>query len=163
MTIRPARISDIAAIAAIWNPVIRETVATFNDIEKTPEMLADTLAAKAEAGYPFLVSQTPRARIVGFGTYGRFRASNGYRHTMEHTIILRSDARGKGMGRRMMTALQDHARAARVHSMFACISHENSGAIAFHTALGYREVARLPEVGHKFDRWFDLVLMQKML
>jgi len=162
MHIRPATSDDCNAICAIWNPVIRDSDATFDSVEKTPEILMADLAARQRAGHPFLVVCDGHG-IAGFATFGRFRASVGYRHTMEHTIILAPHARGRGRGRALLERLEGQARAAGAHSMFAGISHVNMGAIAFHGALGYRQVARLPEVGFKFDRWYDLVLMQKML
>jgi L-amino acid N-acyltransferase YncA len=163
MKIRQAQSGDIPALLDIWNPVIRTSVATFNDAEKTPAMLAADIATKSAAGYPFLVAEQPDGTLAGFATYGQFRASNGYRHTMEHTIILAPDQGGRGTGRALMTAIETHARDRGVHSLFAGVSGENTAGIAFHARLGYHEVARLPEVGRKFDRWFDLVLMQKIL
>jgi len=162
MPIRQATQDDCARIVEIWNPIIRDTEATFNSIEKTPESLARELAAKAASDRPFLLA-IDQGDILGFATYDQFRGSNGYRHTMEHTIILPPKSHGKGLGRQLMAAIEDHARARAVHSMFAGVSHRNEAGIAFHLALGYVKVARLPEVGYKFDRWYDLVLLQKLL
>ena len=162
MRIRPATHEDCTAITAFWNPFIRRSEVTFNSIEKTPAELAAELARKSAANQPFLVADEAGS-ILGFATYGQFRASNGYRLTMEHTIILAPEASGKGIGRELMQRIEDHARERGVHSMLAGISHRNPQGIAFHAALGYSEIARLPEVGVKFDRWFDLVLMQKFL
>jgi len=162
MLIRQATARDCPAIIAIWNPVIRTGAATFNSIEKTADGLGADIAAKHSAAKPFLLA-TRQGNILGFATYGQFRASSGYRHTMEHTIILADAAQGQGIGRALMRAIEDHARSRAVHCMFAAVSHANPAGIAFHAAIGYTEVARLPEVGRKFDRWFDLVLMQKIL
>ena len=82
---------------------------------------------------------------------------------MEPTGILSPRPWGRGIGRRLMTAIEDHARAGGAHSLFGGVSAENADGIAFHTAIGFKEIARLPEVGRKFDRWMDLVLMQKIL
>jgi len=162
MHIRRATKQDIPALLGIWNPIIRDTDLTFNSIEKTPEMLARDFKDKAENNHAFLVAEGETG-VIGFATYARFRASNGYRLTGEHTINLAPHARGKGAGRLLMTAIEDHARTRGFHSMFAGISHVNEGAIAFHAALGYHEIARLPEVGFKFARWYDLILQQKLL
>jgi len=162
MQIVQATKQDCPAIADLWNPVIRDGIATFNSVEKTAAGLAAEIEAKRADTRPFLIARQ-NDTLLGFATYGQFRASNGYRHTMEHTIILAADAQGKGTGRALMTAIETHARAHDVHSMFAGVSHENLAGIAFHAAIGYREIARLPQVGRKFDRWFDLVLMQKIL
>lgn len=165
MILRPASTEDAQAVANIWNPLIRDSVATFNSVEKTPESMAAEIAARQAAGHAYLLAEETEqpAQLLGFATYGPFRGGIGYRHTMEHTIHLSDAARGRGVGRALMAALESHARAAQVHSMFAGISAENTAGIGFHEALGYVRVARLAEVGYKFDRWFDLVLMQKIL
>jgi len=160
--IRPATAADCAAIAAIWNPVIRDTLVTFTTAEKTAEGLAATLAEKTAAGHGFLVAEGADG-LAGFATYGQFRAGPGYARTMEHSVILAPGARGRGIGRALMAAVEAHAAAAGAHSIFAGVSGANPEGRAFHAAMGYREVAVLPEVGFKFGRWIDLVLMQKFL
>jgi len=149
--VRPAEAGDIPAILAFWNPIIRETTVTFASEEKTEAGLLATLAEDAGG------------RVVGLATYAQFRGGNGYARAMEHTIILAPGARGQGAGRALMAAVEDHARRGGAHSMIAGVSAENEAGIAFHAAVGYPEVARIPEVGWKFGRWLDLVIMQKML
>lgn len=158
--IRPARPSDAAAICAIWNPIIRDTLVTFNPVEKTVSDIEAICAAKGDA---FLVAEDESGAIMGFASYSQFRGGEGYRHTCEHTIILAPHARGRGVGRQLMSALCDHARHAGYRSMWAGVSAENPDAVAFHRRIGFAEVATLPQVGFKFDRWIDLILMQKML
>ena len=155
--IRPAAPQDAPAIAAIWNRIIRESVATFTTEEKDPAAIAAAMAAQ-----PFWVARDA-GDVLGFATYSQFRGGPGYARTMEHSVHLAPQAQGKGLGRALMAALEDHARAAGVHSLFAGISGENAAGIAFHAALGYAHAARLSQVGWKFGRWHDLVLMQKFL
>ncbi len=156
MTIRPAIPEDAPQIAAIWNHAIRHTTITFNPVEKPVAEVAELCARQA------LVWEE-EGRVLGFTRYFQFRGGEGYRHTAEHTILLHDDGRGRGGGRALMAATCDAARAADYHSLFAGCSAENAGAVAFHAACGFRTVATLPEVGFKFGRWIDLVLMQKML
>ena len=155
--IRPARPEDAPAIAAIWNRIIRDTVATFTTAEKDPAVLVEGMQTQ-----PYWVAEEA-GEILGFATYFQFRGGPGYAHTMEHSVHLDPRAQGKGLGRALMATLEDHARAQGVHSLFAGISGENAAGIAFHAALGYVHAARLSQVGRKFGRWHDLVLMQKFL
>ncbi len=156
MTIRPAAPADAPQIADIWNHAIRETVITFNPVEKpvfeVVELVAKNCLVWAEGD-----------QVWGFARYFPFRGGEGYRFTVEHTIMLHHDAHGRGIGAKLMQALFLHAKEAGKHSMFAGCSAENAGAVQFHARLGFEEVATLPEVGFKFGRWHDLVLMQKIL
>ncbi|MEZ5714436.1 MAG: N-acetyltransferase family protein [Paracoccaceae bacterium] len=157
--IRPARGSDAAAIAAIWNPIIEGTTVTFTTQTKTEPGLQALIAERAPA---FLVAEEA-GKLLGFATYGAFRAGPGYAQAREHTILLGPAARGRGLGRALMAALEQVARAEGVHVLVGGVSGENEAGIAFHRALGFSDTARLAQVGRKFDRWLDLVLMQKIL
>lgn len=159
MRLRRARPEDAAGICAIANPIIRDTLVTFTTVLRRPEEVA---AQIVERGSGFLVAEAG-TRIVGFASYGRFRAGPGYRHSAEHSINLDPAARGQGLGRRLMSRLEAEAAAAGIHVLVAGISGANPGAIGFHQRLGYAEVGRLPEVGFKAGQWLDLVLMQKIL
>ena len=101
--------------------------------------------------------------VVGYASYDQFRRGLGYARSMEHSIILGPNARGKGAGRALMAAVEDHARAADIGSLWAGISGENPGGVDFHEKLGFEKVAVLPKVCFKFDRWLDLTLMRKWL
>jgi L-amino acid N-acyltransferase len=161
-TIRHAEPGDASAIAAIWNPVIRDSVATFNSVERTAEEIAAMIEDTRAQGHAWLVAEEGGG-LLGFATFFPFRKGVGYARTMEHTIILAPSAAGRGIGRELMETLAAEARDRGVHSLIAGISGENAAGIDFHARLGFTEVGRLPEVGWKFGRWFDLVLMQKML
>ena len=156
--IRPATPEDVPALLAIWNAEIRETLVTFNWIEKTADEMREMIATRPA----FLVADEG-AGPLGFATYTQFRGGVGYHHTMEHTIILGPAARGRGVGRALISAIEDHARAGGAHSLFAGVSAANPEGRAFHAAVGFAEVAVLPQVGRKAGQWLDLVLMQKFL
>lgn len=156
MTIRVARPSDAQKVAAIWNHAIRETTITFNPVEKSDAEVSALIAQDC------LVWEH-QGEVLGFARYFAFRGGEGYRFTVEHTIMLHEESQGQGGGRALMEALIAHAREAGKHSMFAGCSAENAVAVLFHNKLGFQEVATLPEVGFKFGRWIDLVLMQKTL
>ena len=156
MIIRHATTADAKAIATIWNHYIRDTTVTFLPDEKSVEdakkMIATDVCLVADDG-----------GVQGFARYFQFRGGRGYVHTVEHTVLLAPGTGGRGYGRDLMRALMTHAAEAGKHSMWAGVSGENAEGVAFHAALGFDEVARLPEVGFKFGRWIDLVLMQKRL
>jgi len=162
MIIRPARTADAAAVSAIWNREIREGISTFKTAEIPPEDMGRDIARKKTQGYPFMVAESA-GHCVGFATCGAFRAATGYQQTWESTIYLGAAARGHGAGSALMQALECQAAESNVHSLIAAISGENSAAIRFHQALGFVQVAQVPKAARKFDRWFDLVLMQKLL
>ncbi|MFC3615168.1 GNAT family N-acetyltransferase [Lutimaribacter marinistellae] len=159
MTIREARAEDAGAIAGITNAIIRDTLITFTTMERSPSDIAADIAARREA---FLVCEA-KGKVAGFATYGPFRGGSGYAHSVEHSIQLDTDSRGLGLGRALMARLEVVARDAGHHVMVAGISAANPGAVAFHAAMGFAEVGRMPEVGRKQGRWLDLVLMQKIL
>jgi len=160
--IRPARPKDAADILQIWNEEIRQSFATFTSVAKTRADLEHMISKKSALGHAFLVFER-KGHVVGFATYGQFRGGMGYRHTAELTVYLHPAARGEGVGRLLLAALEDHAQRAGYHSMWAGISAANPAAAAFHERLGYERIAVLPEVGRKFDQWIDLILMQKRL
>jgi L-amino acid N-acyltransferase YncA len=123
--------------------------------------IAAWLDAQDRVGNPVLVAVVDD-RVAGWASYGDFRDSvrwPGYRFTVEHTIHVDESAWGSGVGRALMTALVDHARAAGMHTMIAGIDGANDASIRFHERLGFVTVARVPEVGAKLGRWLDLVLM----
>ena len=159
MIIRQAELKDAEAIAEVWNAEIREGVSTFNSVEKS---LSDIQALITARGAGTQVAYDG-ARFLGFVTLGAFRGGIGYRFVAEHTIYLTHEAKGRGVGRALMAKIYDVARDQGLTVLVAGISGENAAGIGFHTALGFQETGRMPDIAHKFDRWMTLVLMQKKL
>ncbi|WP_163846880.1 GNAT family N-acetyltransferase [Pseudooceanicola aestuarii] len=162
ITFRAAQTGDVPALLAIWNPVIRDTLVTFASVERDAPGLTALIAARRAAGRAFVIVQRGDA-VLGFASYDQFRGGDGYRHCMEHTVILGPEARGQGLGRALMARVEDHARDAGHRVMVGGISAANPAAIDFHLALGYAEVGRMPGVGTKFNERQTLVLVQKHL
>ena len=160
--IRPAIAADAPALAALLNHWILHTAVTFNPVPKTEDDIRDMIAAKSADGHAFVVTED-NGQIVGQASYGQFRGGQGYRTCMEHSISLLPGTPRKGLGRTLLTAVEDHARAGGAHQMIAGISGENPDGQAFHARMGYTHIATIPEAGHKFGRYMDLVLMQKFL
>ena len=159
MILRDADIADAAAIADVWNAEIRDGVSTFNSVEKT---LADVEAMIAERPGAVIVAYDG-AEFLGFVTFAQFRGGIGYRFAAEHTVYLTPAARGKGAGRALMDVAEKAAKSLGFQVFVAGISGENTAGQAFHTALGFTEVGRMPDIAMKFERWMSLVLMQKRL
>ena len=156
--IRQATSQDAGAVAEIWNHYIEHTVVTFNSAVKPVDEVAELIATRDA----FLVAEVD-GEVAGFATWAQFRGGVGYRYTIENTVLLRPGSEGRGLGRQLMEALCDIARDRGHHSMWAGVSGENPDGVTFHARLSFGEVARLREVGHKFGRWMDLILMQRML
>jgi phosphinothricin acetyltransferase len=156
---RHAERRDAAAVAGLWNGMIRDSLSTFTTDEKTPEDITALIATRADA---FWVAEDS-GQVMGFVTYGSFRGGPGYGATVEHSIVLADAAQGQGLGRGLMTRAVEAAAAQGHHVMVAAISSANPGAVTFHKKLGFAQVGRMPEVGRKHGQWLDLILMQKTL
>ena len=162
MKLRAAGRQDAQAIATIWNGYIRDTAATFTTAQKSAADVAGLIAARQSGGACTFVADEAGA-LVGFATAGAFRGGPGYRYTLEHSVLLAPQARGRGTGRALMARLEAAAHAGGAHVLVAGVSGENAAGLAFHRAIGFETVGRMPQVGRKFGRWMDLVLMQKIL
>ncbi|KII14809.1 GNAT family N-acetyltransferase [Phaeobacter sp. S60] len=159
MNVRQARPADASAIAAITNQIIRDTLITFTTDEKTAAEVAADITVKG----PHMQVAEEAGEILGYISLGTFRSGPGYARSGEHTIYLSDTARGRGAGRALMAAIEEVARRDGIHVLVAGISAVNAVGLAFHAAMGFAEVGRMPQVGYKWGRWLDLVLMQKIL
>lgn len=160
--IRDAVPGDCPAIAAIWNPIICDTVITFWPTERSEAEIAALIADRHRLGYPFAVFDDGQA-VLGFATYGQFRSGGGYARSMEHTIHLAPEARGAGLGRLLLSWIECHARQRGHRLMIGGITASNTGSLRFHAAAGYAEWGRIPCAGWKLGAFHDLVLMGKDL
>ena len=161
--IRQATAEDLPAILDIYNDVIATSTAVYSIAPSTLEERRAWFEARTRAGYPVLVA-VGEDGVVGFASFGEFRGAwTGYRYSVEHTVHVRKDQRGKGIGTRLVSALLPLARAMGRHVMIGGIDAANSGSIRMHERLGFEQVATFREVGHKFGRWLDLVFMQRFV
>ncbi len=163
--IRDAVDGDMPALRDLYNATILTTTAAWTEQPQTLRARQTWFRRQQRDAYPVLVAEVD-GDVVGFTAYGSFRGSGkwpGYRHTVEHTIHVHEEYWGYGIGRTLLEALMQRARTQDIHVMVAAIDSANAESIAFHERLGFTTVARMPEVGRKFDRWLDLVLMQRTI
>ena len=154
--------ADLQGLLAIYNDVIATSTATFTTTAVTLDERREWWRTRIAEGYPVLIARDAHG-VAGFGTFGEFRAWPGYRYTVEHTLHVRADARGRGIGTQLLLALMQRARLIGKHVMIAGVDADNVGSIRLHERLGFMQAGRLREVGYKFDRWLDLVFLQRAL
>jgi L-amino acid N-acyltransferase len=162
VTISAAARAQLSEIRDIYNEVIRNSTAVFSDVEVTLENREAWFEAKCAAAFP-VVAATDASGVVGFGTFGEFRTWPGYRFSVEHSVHVRADARGRGVGRALVLALLQEAARMQKHVMIAGIDAQNVTSIALHEKLGFQATGELKEVAYKFGRWLDLKFMQRLI
>ena len=160
--IRPANEADLPGILTIYNDVIVNSTAVYTDDPVSLQNRKDWLDGRHAQHYPVLVS-VDGSDVLGFASFGDFRPWPSYRHTVEHTVHVRSDRRGSGIGARLVRELVPIAIVLEKHVMIAGVDAANEGSLRFHERLGFERVAHLREVGNKFGRWLDLVFLQRFL
>lgn len=153
---------DLAEILAIYNEVIRNSTAVYTDVELTDTTGETWFRAKLGSGFPLIVARDASG-VLGFGSFGEFRGWPCYQHSVEHSVHVRADCRGKGLGRALVTELMGRAAAMHKHVMIAGIDADNAASIKLHLGLGFTRVGHFHEVGFKFGRWLDLVFLQCLL
>ncbi|GAA2940186.1 GNAT family N-acetyltransferase [Microbacterium luteolum] len=160
--IRDADDSDLPAITEIHNHAVVHTTAIWNEDAVDVADRAAWLADRTARGYPVIVA-VDDSGLVGYASYAQWRPHSGYKHTVEHSVYVRGDQRGRGIGKTLMAELIERARAAGIHVMIGGIESGNVASIVLHERLGFAEVGRMPQVGAKFGRWLDLSMLQLML
>ena len=163
-TIRPSRDEDLAAITAIYAHHVLHGTGTF---ETEPPTEADMAARRADVldkNLPYLVAEGDDGRLLGFAYCNWFKPRPAYRFSAEDSIYLADDARGQGLGTRLLAALEQAAAAVGVRRLIAVIGDSaNTGSVGLHRSLGFQHVGVLMDCGWKSGRWLDVVLMDKAL
>jgi phosphinothricin acetyltransferase len=124
--------------------------------------MARWFAAKRAGGFPVL-GAVDDGRLLGFATYGTFRAWPAYKYSVEHSVYVHRDERGKGVGSALMHGLFAAAERQELHTLIAGIDADNRASIAFHEKLGFEHVGTVKQAGFKFGRWLDLAFYQRLL
>lgn len=162
VTIRHASPDDLPGILAIYNDAVLNTTAIWNETVVDLDDRRRWYDARIAGGYPVLVA-VDGATVLGYATCGPFRAFEGFRRTAELSIYVAPGQRGRRIGDRLLGALVDESRDRGLHVLVAGIEAENLLSLKLHARHAFYECARMREVGNKFNRWLDLVFMQRLL
>ena len=158
MILRDAEPGDLAAIAGILNIGIRSGTASWTATPKTQDDMTRWFDERVALGFPVLVAEDG-GEVLGYASYGPFRAGEGYRETVEHSVYVARSARGRGIARLLMERLIGRARAAGLARMVGGVSADQPASMSLHRDLGFEEQGRLKGVGLKRGRRLDLALM----
>ncbi|HEY9208643.1 GNAT family N-acetyltransferase [Acidovorax sp.] len=148
------------AILAILNDAIVTSTALYDYLPRPPEAMKTWFATKHANGFPVIGAVDAEGELLGFASWGHFRMFPAYKYSVEHSVYVRKDYRGSGLGRALMHQLISRAKASQVHVLIGCIDASNAGSIALHKRLGFTHSGTFPEVGFKFGKWLDAVFYQ---
>jgi phosphinothricin acetyltransferase len=162
ISIRLARETDIPVISDIYNHIILNTTAVYQYVAQPLDMRKAWYDAKMKDGYPVFVAED-EGRVIGFSSYGPFRAWAAYKYTVENSVYVAEGQRGKGIGKLLIQPLIDSAREKGMHAIIAGIDATNDSSVRLHQSFGFKEVAHFKEVGYKFGRWLDLKFLELVL
>lgn len=160
--VRTAHENDLPSILEIYNDIIVHTTAVYDYEPHTLEMRRHWWETKQAQGFPVFVAEE-EGRLLGFSSIGPFRAWAAYKFTVENSIYVAANMRGKGIGRLLMPPLIAAAKNMQLHTMVAGIDASNEASLRLHKTFGFEEVAHFKQVGWKFERWLDLKFLQLMI
>ncbi len=160
------------AIRTILNDAILNTTALYDYEPRTPEMMRTWfwakvkgyyLASQVKANYPVIGLENEAGELMGFASYGVFRAWPAYKYSIEHSVYVDARFRGRGVGRQLMRRLIEEAQAQGYHMMIGGIDGTNAASLALHRSLGFTHCGTIRHAGFKFGRWLDLEFYQLIL
>jgi phosphinothricin acetyltransferase len=159
--VRQAEAGDLDAILAIYNDAVIRTTATYDYEPRTADAQRQWFEAKRAQDFPVLVGRDAGV-VAGFASYGPFRPWAAYLHTVENSIYVAAQKRGRGVGTAILGPLVELARGRGFHAMVAGIDAANEASLKLHAKFGFEKVAHFREVGWKFERWLDLVFLERI-
>jgi phosphinothricin acetyltransferase len=162
ITIRDYRPEDASALAEIYAHYVRTSVATFDFEPPTLEATAAKYAAMQQKGHPVIVAEA-NGEVIGYAYASDYRPRPGYRFTCEDTVYLRDGHTGKGLGSRLLTEIIERARACGFKQMIGIIAGGIDASVRLHEKHGFKVLGTFAHLGHKFDRWIDIIHMQREL
>ncbi|MDD7910023.1 GNAT family N-acetyltransferase [Pseudovibrio exalbescens] len=163
MKIRSATYDDLPALLMIHNDAVRNSAAIWLVQEDTLEERKAWLEGRWAKGYPVYVAESDDGTFLGYASFGPYKEKSGYDLTVEHSVYVMAEAQGSGAGSALLNALIEKAKVDGYHVMIAGIDSENTGSIRFHERFGFHTSGVVREVGFKYNRWLDLVIMSLIL
>ncbi|MEQ1731031.1 MAG: N-acetyltransferase family protein [Vicinamibacterales bacterium] len=151
------------AIVDIFNEAILNSTALYDYMPRPLESMADWFQQKADARYPVIGIENAEGSLLGFASYGQFRVRPAYKYTVEHSVYIHCDHRGRGLGPLLMQRLIEAATAQDYHVMVGGIDASNAASIRLHERLGFSHSGTIQQAGFKFGRWLDLAFYQLIL
>jgi phosphinothricin acetyltransferase len=151
------------AVRDIFNDAIANTTALYDYGPRSLETVVKWFGTKARDGYPVLAAVDGAGDLLGFASYGSFRAWPAYQYTVEHSLYVRRDRRRSGVGRALLAAVVDHSTARGYRTVIGGIDADNAPSIALHVAQGFVHAGTIADAGYKFGRWLNLAFYQKLL
>ncbi len=162
MHVRPATVDDAAAILEIYNHQVLTSTATFDLVPRTIDEQMAWLTERSGA-HVVIVAETDDGHVRGFGALSPYRERAGYATTVEDSVYVAEAHHGEGIGRLLLEALVDFARSHGFHALMAKIVGGHEASIGLHELCGFDTVGHELQVGRKFGRWLDVVLMERLL
>jgi phosphinothricin acetyltransferase len=152
-----------AAILAILNDAIATSTALYDYRPRELGSMTSWFEAKRAGGFPVWGAVSDGGELLGFASYGTFRAWPAYKYSVEHSVYVAVGQRGRGIGQALMQRLIQSATEQQLHTLIGGIDAENQRSIAFHEKLGFVHAGTVKQAGFKFGRWLDLALYQLLL
>lgn len=167
--IRDATVNDIESLLKVYAPYVENTAVSFEyDVPSIDEF--KNRFEKITKKYPYILAEDSNGNVLGYAYYNEFKAREAYRYSVETTIYLAKEVCEKGLGRRLYTTLENIAKKQNITNMNACIAtcetedeHLTNRSYFFHEKMGYKLVGTFHNSGYKFDKWYDMVWMEKLV
>jgi len=160
--IRTVKTHDIGDICRIYNYYVENTSVTFEETSVSMKGMKERIDDVLKTSLPWLVLEE-QGKVIGYGYGTKWKSRTAYKFSLESTIYLDREARGKGSGTALYSALIEEIRKKRIHAVIGGIALPNAASIALHEKLGFSKVAHFKEVGYKFNKWIDVGYWELLL
>jgi phosphinothricin acetyltransferase len=163
ITVRPAVEVDLPDILEIYNEAVLHTTASYDYEPRTLEHRREWFIERQREDYAVFVAVNPEGRIVGWSALNPYHSRCGFRFTAENSVYVAADQRGQGIGGLLLAPLLEAAVRRGLHSIIAAVDAENEASLRLHATFGFEKVGHFKQVGYKFNRWLDVVYLEKLL